>query len=246
MEKNLLTIYGINPLFEAIKYKKKIYKIFIIKKFLNFKLKKIIKFSYLKKIPLFERFNLKKKNKKNQNNQGVFAIIDPIEFYKIEDIIPNIYNNGKIPLLLILDSITDVRNFGSIVRTSACTGVDAIIISNNNLVNSDSIKTSSGGLFKVPICKENNIIKIIKILKNYGIQIIAVTEKTDYICYNINYRNPTAFLLGSEEKGISINYLSICNNRVKLPLIKNSLTSLNVSVACGALLYEAIRQRLFY
>nr|AAO61955.1 rRNA methylase [Aster yellows phytoplasma] len=76
-------------------------------------------------------------------------------------------------------------------------------------------------------------------------QIIAVTEKTDYICYNINYRNPTAFILGSEEKGISINYLSICNNRVKLPLIKNSLTSLNVSVACGAILYEAIRQRLY-
>ncbi|AIZ48953.1 tRNA:rRNA methyltransferase [Candidatus Karelsulcia muelleri] len=242
MEKNILTIYGINPLFEAIKYKKKIYKIFIIKKFLNLKLKKIIKFSYLKKIPLFERFNLQKKN---QNNQGVFAIIDPIELYKIEEIIPNIYNNGKIPLLLILDSITDVRNFGSIVRTSACTGVDAIIISNNNLVNSDSIKTSSGGLFKVPICKEKNIIKIIKILKNYGIQIIAVTEKTDYICYNINYRNPTAFILGSEEKGISINYLSICNKRVKLPLIKNSLTSLNVSVACGAILYEAIRQRLY-
>lgn len=239
MKKNILTIYGINPLYEAIKYKKKIYKIFIIKKFINLKLKKIIKFSYLKKIPIFEIF---KKN--NKNNQGVFAIIDPIEFYKIEDIIPNIYYNGKIPLLLILDSITDVRNFGSIVRTSACTGVDAIIISNNKIVNSDSIKTSSGGLFKVPICKEKNIIKIIKILKNYGIQIIAVTEKTDYICYNINYRNPTAFILGSEEKGISINYLSICNNRVKLPLIKNSLTSLNVSVACGAILYEALRQRL--
>lgn len=241
MKKNLLTIYGINPLYEAIKYKKKIYKIFIIKKLINLKLKKIIKFSYLKKIPIFEILNFKKNNK---NNQGVFAIIDPIEFYKIEDIIPNIYYNGKIPLLLILDSITDVRNFGSIVRTSACTGVDAIIISNNKIVNSDSIKTSSGGLFKVPICKEKNIIKIIKILKNYGIQIIAVTEKTDYICYNINYRNPTAFLLGSEEKGISINYLSICNNRVKLPLIKNSLTSLNVSVACGAILYEALRQRL--
>lgn len=239
MKKNILTIYGINPLYEAIKYKKKIYKIFIIKKFINLKLKKIIKFSYLKKIPIFEIF---KKN--NKNNQGVFAIIDPIELYKIEDIIPNIYYNGKIPLLLILDSITDVRNFGSIVRTSACTGVDAIIISNNKIVNSDSIKTSSGGLFKVPICKEKNIIKIIKILKNYGIQIIAVTEKTDYICYNINYRNPTAFILGSEEKGISINYLSICNNRVKLPLIKNSLTSLNVSVACGAILYEALRQRL--
>ncbi|XOS86664.1 MAG: TrmH family RNA methyltransferase [Candidatus Karelsulcia muelleri] len=239
MKKNLLTIYGINPLYEAIKYKKKIYKIFIIKKFINLKLKKIIKFSYLKKIPIFERFNFKK-----NNNQGVFAIIDPIEFYKIEDIIPNIYYNGKIPLLLILDSITDVRNFGSIVRTSACTGVDAIIISNNKIVNSDSIKTSSGGLFQVPICKEKNIIKIIKIFKNYGIQIIAVTEKTDYICYNINYRNPTAFILGSEEKGISINYLSICNNRVKLPLIKNSLTSLNVSVACGAILYEALRQRL--
>lgn len=246
MNKKILIIYGINPLYEAIKYKKKIYKIFIIKNLSkkNSKLKKIIEFSKKKKIKIIEKINFKKFIKKN--HQGVFAFINPIKFYKIEYIIPNLFFSGKIPLLLILDSLTDVRNFGSIVRTSACTGVDAIIIPNYNIVNSDSIKTSSGGLFKVPICKENNIIKIIKFLKNSGIQVIAVTEKTNYICYNINYRNPTAFILGNEEKGISKNYLSICNNTVKLPLLKNSLSSLNVSVACGAILYEAIRQRSLY
>ncbi|WGS82869.1 MAG: 23S rRNA (guanosine(2251)-2'-O)-methyltransferase RlmB [Candidatus Karelsulcia muelleri] len=244
MKKNTIMIYGINTLYEAIKSKIKIYKIYLNKK--NKKIKKIIKYSKKNNISLNEirNFNFQKIEKKN--HQGVFAIIDPIQLFKIENIIPMIYNSGKIPLLIILDSITDVRNFGSIVRTSACTGVDAIIIATKNSVtiNSDSIKTSSGGIFKIPICKEKNIIKIIRYLKSFGIQVIAVTEKTDNICYKFNYKNPTAFILGSEQKGISKKYLSLCNNTVKLPLIKNSLTSLNVSVACGAILYETIRQRL--
>nr|WP_110483281.1 23S rRNA (guanosine(2251)-2'-O)-methyltransferase RlmB [Candidatus Karelsulcia muelleri] len=245
MKKNTIMIYGINTLYEAIKSKIKIYKIYLNKKNnKNKKIKKIIKYSKKNNISLNEIINFKKIEKKN--HQGVFAIIDHIQLLKIENIIPMIYNSGKIPLLIILDSITDVRNFGSIVRTSACTGVDAIIMATKNSVtiNSDSIKTSSGGIFKIPICKEKNIIKIIRYLKSFGIQVIAVTEKTDNICYKFNYKNPTAFILGSEQKGISKKYLSLCNNTVKLPLIKNSLTSLNVSVACGAILYETIRQRL--
>ncbi|WP_110483149.1 TrmH family RNA methyltransferase [Candidatus Karelsulcia muelleri] len=242
MKKNTIMIYGINTLYEAIKSKIKIYKIYLNNKNnKNNKIKKIIKYSKKNNISLNEIINFKKIEKKN--HQGVFAIIDHIQLFKIEKIIPMIYNSGKIPLLIILDSITDVRNFGSIVRTSACTGVDAIII-NSVTINSDSIKTSSGGIFKIPICKEKNIIKIIRYLKSFGIQVIAVTEKTDNICYKFNYKNPTAFILGSEQKGISKKYLSLCNNTVKLPLIKNSLTSLNVSVACGAILYETIRQRL--
>ncbi|WGS82629.1 MAG: 23S rRNA (guanosine(2251)-2'-O)-methyltransferase RlmB [Candidatus Karelsulcia muelleri] len=244
MKKNTIMIYGINTLYEAIKSKIKIYKIYLNKK--NNKIKKIIKYSKKNNISLNEIRNLNFKKIENKNHQGVFAIIDSIQLFKIENLIPMIYNSGKIPLLIILDSITDVRNFGSIVRTSACTGVDAIIIATKNSVtiNSDSIKTSSGGIFKIPICKEKNIIKIIRYLKSFGIQVIAVTEKTDNICYKFNYKNPTAFILGSEQKGISKKYLSLCNNTVKLPLIKNSLTSLNVSVACGAILYETIRQRL--
>ncbi|AHL31352.1 Putative TrmH family tRNA/rRNA methyltransferase [Candidatus Karelsulcia muelleri] len=244
MKKNTIMIYGRNTLYEAIKSKIKIYKIYLNKK--NNKIKKIIKYSKKNNISLNEIRNFKFKKIENKNHQGVFAIIDSIQLFKIENIIPMIYNSGKIPLLIILDSITDVRNFGSIVRTSACTGVDAIIIATKNSVtlNSDSIKTSSGGIFKIPICKEKNIIKIIRYLKSFGIQVIAVTEKTDNICYKFNYKNPTAFILGSEQKGISKKYLSLCNNTVKLPLIKNSLTSLNVSVACGAILYETIRQRL--
>ncbi|XMD99265.1 MAG: 23S rRNA (guanosine(2251)-2'-O)-methyltransferase RlmB [Candidatus Karelsulcia muelleri] len=240
-------IYGINTLYEAIKSKRKIYKIYLNKKNKkNNKIKKIIKYSKQNNISLNEIINLNFKKIEKKNHQGVFAIIDHIQLLKIENIIPMIYNSGKIPLLIILDSITDVRNFGSIVRTSACTGVDAIIITTKNSVtiNSDSIKTSSGGIFKIPICKEKNIIKIIRYLKSFGIQVIAVTEKTENICYKFNYKNPTAFILGSEQKGISTKYLSLCNNTVKLPLIKNSLTSLNVSVACGAILYETIRQRL--
>lgn len=244
MKKNTIMIYGINTLYEAIKSKIKIYKIYLNKK--NNKIKKIIKYSKKNNISLNEIRNFNFKKIETKNHQGVFAIIDSIQLFKIENIIPMIYNSGKIPLLIILDSITDVRNFGSIVRTSACTGVDAIIIATKNSVtiNSDSIKTSSGGIFKIPICKEKNIIKIIRYLKSFGIQVIAVTEKTDNICYKFNYKNPTAFILGSEQKGISKKYLSLCNNTVKLPLIKNSLTSLNVSVACGAILYETIRQRL--
>ncbi|WGH28038.1 MAG: 23S rRNA (guanosine(2251)-2'-O)-methyltransferase RlmB [Candidatus Bostrichicola ureolyticus] len=179
---------------------------------------------------------------KNKNHQGIIAYISPIQIFKIKKLLPLI--NKKNPLLLILDSITDVKNFGAIIRTAASTGVNAIIFSNKNIapINADSIKTSSGCIFKIPICQENNLEKTILYIKNCGIHIVAATEKKGFIWYENDFSIPTAIILGSENKGISSSILILCNKKIKLPMQRN-VDSLNVSVACGAILYEVVRQR---
>jgi len=148
------------------------------------------------------------------------------------------------PLLLLLDNITDVRNFGAIIRTAECCGVDAIVIPNqgNAPLNAESIKTSAGAAFKVPICRVNHIKDAVFLLQASEIQIVAATEKTNNTLYTVDFKKPTALIMGSEDKGVSNAVLKLANFKVKLPLL-GTIESLNVSVACGAFLYEAVRQR---
>jgi 23S rRNA (guanosine2251-2'-O)-methyltransferase len=157
------------------------------------------------------------------------------------------YEQGKNPILLILDCITDVRNFGSIIRTSACAGVDAVIIPKKNtaMVGSDSIKTSSGALFKVPICQEKNILRTIEYLIESGLNIVSATKKSNKYWYDIDFSSPTALILGNEENGIHHKYLELSYEKAKIPVGKKGISSLNVAVACGILLYEILRQRKF-
>ena len=178
---------------------------------------------------------------KNQNHQGVVAKISAIDFYTLESVLDKKTEN---PLYLLLDQVTDVRNFGAILRTAECTGVDAIIIPNQGSapVNADSIKTSAGAAFKIPICKVNHLLDAIYELQAEGIQIVAVTEKTDSSIYEVDFTKPTALIMGSEYKGISPSVLKIADSKAKLPLL-GTIESLNVSVACGVSLYEIVRQR---
>ncbi|WP_185866244.1 23S rRNA (guanosine(2251)-2'-O)-methyltransferase RlmB [Blattabacterium cuenoti] len=241
-------VYGIHPLIEAIRSKKTISKLFFqrgLKQGSN-AYKKLISISKKENIPIQIVPKQKFYQLKNKNHQGVFAILSPIKTYQIEDLLPIFYEKGINPLLVILDRITDVRNFGSIIRTSACAGADAIIIPKKYtaMIGSDSIKTSSGALFKVPICQEKNIKNTIEFLMNSGLKIVSATEKSNIYWYNIDFSGPTALILGNEEKGISHKYLEISCEKAKIPSIKG-ISSLNVSVACGVILYEVFRQRKF-
>jgi 23S rRNA (guanosine2251-2'-O)-methyltransferase len=180
-----------------------------------------------------------------KNHQGVISYISPISYHSIEDVLPSLYEAGKTPLLLILDRVTDVRNFGAIARTAECAGVDAIIIPSRGgaLISADAVKTSTGALHKIPVCREDNLKTTIEFLTNSGVQIVGCTEKTDDLLYSVDLTLPTAIIMGSEENGISPEYLKRCDARAKIPMA-GTIGSLNVSVSAGILLYEVIRQRL--
>ena len=243
--KNKEAIFGIRPIIEVIKSGKTIDKLFIQKGLHNesfailWKLVRENRINY-KHVPVEKMNRLTKKN-----HQGVFAFISPIDFYNIEDIIPNLYEEGKSPLILILDRITDVRNFGAIARTAECANVDCIVVPEQNsaAINSDAMKTSSGALNNIKICRTWNLKMTLQMLKDSGIQIVSCTEKTNNKIYSVNYQIPTAIILGSEENGISNEFLKFSDEKVKIPILGN-IESLNVSVACGVILYEIVRQRL--
>ena len=180
------------------------------------------------------------------NHQGVVATVSPISFIEIETLISKIDSSEKTPLFLILDQITDARNFGAIIRTAVCTGVDAIIIPQKGgaPVNEDTVKTSSGMLFKIPICKVAHIKDAIYYLQASGITICAATEKTNTLVFDVNFNKPIALIMGSEGRGINPSVLKLVDEKAALPMHSHA-DSLNVSVACGAFLYEIIRQRSY-
>ncbi len=180
-----------------------------------------------------------------KNHQGAVAFISPISYDKIENIIPAIYEKGEVPLVLILDGITDVRNFGAIARTAECAGVHALIVPSKGSaqINPDAIKTSAGALYKIPVCRHDSLFKTAKFLQESGLQLVACTEKTNDYLYQPDYTVPTAIIMGSEENGISTELIRIADHLAKIPMY-GEIESLNVSVSAGILLYEAVRQKL--
>jgi len=182
---------------------------------------------------------------KNSNHQGVAATISPIDFHDLETLVTKVLESDATPLFLLLDQITDVRNFGAIIRTAECTGVNGIIIQNQGSapLNADAIKTSAGAAFKVPICRVNHLKDAMFLLQASDIKMVAATEKTNNTLYDIDFTQPTAIIMGSEHRGVNPSILKMVDAKAKLPLL-GTIESLNVSVACGAFLYEAIRQRM--
>ena len=179
-----------------------------------------------------------------QNHQGVIAWVTEITYQKIENILPAIYEEGKIPLILFLDNITDVRNVGAIARTAECAGVDAIVIPvrGSAMINSEAIKTSAGALYKIPVCRTTEPGATIEFLKNSGLQILAATEKGSKEYTEADLMKPSALILGSEGKGVSAEVMKLADKQINIPL-KGEIESLNVSVTAGILLFETIRQR---
>ncbi len=181
----------------------------------------------------------------NSNHQGVVAYLAPITYHQLEQLLPQIIESGKKPLLLILDRITDVRNFGALCRTAECCGVDAIVIPTSGAarITEDAIKTSAGALFRIPVCREENLKYALAFVQANGLQAIACTEKSKNVIYDIDYNLPTAIIMGSEEDGISPALLKSADRLVSIPMIGKT-ASLNVSVAAGVILFESVRQRL--
>lgn len=179
-----------------------------------------------------------------KNHQGVIGVISPVTYQRIEDVIPQIFEKGETPLILVLDSITDVRNLGAIARTAECSGVHAIVVpaKNSAQINPDAIKTSAGALFKIPVCRHESLLKTAKFLQESGLQLVACTEKTNEYLYTPDYSLPTAIIMGSEEDGISDDLIRIAEHLAKIPMF-GEISSLNVSVSAGVILYEAVRQR---
>jgi len=243
MEKNT-EIYGIRAVIEAINSSKDIDKVFIqtgLKGKLIGQLESLIRknkinFSY---VPTQKLDRLSKKN-----HQGVIARIAPIKFYTI-DSFSEVLEKSNNPFVLILDQINDVRNFGAIIRTAEISGVDGIIIQNSSSapVNSDTIKTSAGAIFNIPICKVNHIKDAIYHLQSMNISIISASEKSEKNIYDVDLNVPLAIIMGSEQKGINKSIINLSNESVKLPMY-GKIESLNVSVACGIFLYEVVRQRI--
>lgn len=238
-------IFGIRAVIEAIKSDKSIDKVFL-QNGINNELfseleqllrKKSIKASY---VPI-EKLN----RLTDKNHQGVVASVSPVEFYEIEEIIEKVEKVGRKSTYLLLDQISDVRNFGAIIRSAECSGVDAIIIQKKSSapINGDTIKTSAGAVFNIPICKVDHIKDAVFHLQASGINIVAATEKTNDTVYSVNFKDSCAIIMGAEGKGISPSVLKLADQKAKLPMF-GKIESLNVSVACGIFLYELIRQRL--
>jgi len=238
------TIFGTRAVLEAIASGKNIEKVWLLKNSQNQQFNHLqqqldqhnIKVSYVPKERL-ERFDQK-------NHQGVVAQMAAVATVEFETLVDQL-KNKKNPLLLLLDGVTDVRNFGALLRTAAAVGVDGVIIPNSGSapLNGDVVKTSAGGIFRVSIAKVNHLKDVIYQLQELDFSIFAITEKTTTSFYDYDYKGPTALILGAEDKGISKGILKIVKQQAKIPMVETS-NSLNVSVAAAVVLYEIVRQRL--
>ena len=180
-----------------------------------------------------------------KNHQGVIAWLSEITYSDITTLLPSVYESGEDPLILILDEVSDVRNFGAIARSAECSGVHAIVIpfSGSAAINADAIKTSAGALHRIPVCRHRDMGGVVKFLRESGLRLFAATEKATDTLYETDMSGPVGIILGSEERGISASLLRDADYWVSIPM-KGTIASLNVSVAAGVMLFEAIRQRM--
>ncbi len=237
-------VYGIRPLMEALTSDKEIEKVFLQKGVGGKTFHELLPMLREREIP-YQTVPIEKLNRiTRKNHQGVIAYISPITFYRIEQLLPGIYEAGRSPFILILDKITDVRNFGAILRTAESAGVDAVLVPSKGgaQLNSGTIKSSAGAIYKIPICREHNLKEAILFLKNSGLRIAAVTEKAEKVHFDEELTGPLALIMGSEGEGISGEYLKLADVKVRIPML-GTIASLNVSVATAVLLYEVVRQR---
>lgn len=237
-------IFGIRAVIEAIEAGKEIDKI-LVKKDMTSDLSREL-FDAIRgtnitvqRVPVdrINRFTTK-------NHQGVVAFLPAISYASLGNIVPTLFEEGKTPFILVLDGITDVRNFGAIARTCECAGVHCIVIpkSGSVTVSGDAVKTSAGALMTLPVCRENSLKETLRYLKNSGFRLIAATEKASANYTDVSYTDPVAIIMGAEDTGVAPEHLKMCDDLVSIPLL-GKIGSLNVSVAAGVLIYEAVRQK---
>lgn len=237
-------IFGIRSVEEAIQTGQELERVFVRKDLRGEHASGLLQKIKKNGIP-YQLVPLEKLNRfTRKNHQGVVALISPILYHDLSGLLPAIYEKGKIPLLLILDGITDVRNFGAIARTCECAGVDGIIIpfKGSARIHEDAVKTSAGALLNIPVSRTGNLPEAVRYLKNSGVKIIGATESSARSLFRADLKDPLAIVMGSEEKGISKKLLAMCDETLAIP-VYGVISSLNVSVAASIILYEAVRQR---
>ncbi len=237
-------IYGIRSIIETIESGKDLEKIFIQKEAKSDLMKELLQLIQKRHVP-FSIVPIEKINRfTGKNHQGAVAFVSPVQYYDLHNVLAQIFEEGKNPLILILDGITDVRNFGGLARTAECLGVDAILIPTRGgaQVNPDAIKTSAGALNYIPVCRSTNLKESITYLKDSGLQIVACTEKTDILLGQVDFKAPTALIMGSEDEGVSGAYLGLSDVKAKIHMT-GRISSLNVAAATAMALYEIDTQR---
>ena len=234
-------IYGIRPIVEAIRANVKIEKIWLLKNKKNRLFKEVEDYAFNKNIDLTFTSNKKIDKLSKKNHQGAAALITPIEYFKFETLLEKNLKKEK-QVYLLLDGITDVRNFGAIFRNSLATGVNGIIVpeSSSASINSDTIKASAGAIFYIPISKVNHLNDSIYELKSRGFEIVGLEETSSKNIFDERFNKKTVLILGSEGKGINKSTLKVVDRRVSIPM-EGNINSLNVSVACGISLYHITR-----
>lgn len=238
-------IYGIRAVIEAIEAGKEIDKVFV-KKDLGGELASELLGLIRSRGIVAQRVPVERINRiTRRNHQGVVAMLSAVEYQSLEQIVPMLFEDGRLPFIVLLDGITDVRNFGAIARTCECAGADAIVIPRHGSVSvgADAVKTSAGALHRIPVCRENGIAPAVRYLRDSGFTVIAASEKSDinYTCVDMTC--PVAIVMGAEDTGISPAVIRQCDHLVSIPMMGH-IGSLNVSVAAGIMTYEVVRQRL--
>lgn len=237
-------IFGLRAIIEAIEAGKDIDKI-LVKKDINGDLARELLAKAKEYGVLVRRVPVEKLNRITmKNHQGAVAVLAAVPYMRLENIVPTLYEEGRTPMMIVLDGVTDIRNFGAIARTACCAGANAIVIPSRNSVSitADAVKTSAGALFHIPVCRENTTLEAVRYLKLNGYKIVAATEKGAVDYTRIDYTVPVAIVMGAEETGISSEVLIEADDLAAIPM-RGAISSLNVSVAAGVMIYEAVRQR---
>ena len=238
-------IYGIHAVLEALEAGKDIDKILLSKTLNDETAREISDRARQLGVPV-QRVPVQKIDRiTRRNHQGVLAMLAAVTYYRVEDLVPQLFDEGVNPFVVVLDSVTDVRNFGAVARTCECAGVNAIVIPDRESVsaNADAVKTSAGALNYLPVCRERNLVNAVKLLRDSGFKIVGTSDKQHLPYTKADYTGPVAIVLGSEDKGISPEIMKLCDTQVLIPEFGN-INSLNVSVAGGIMIYEVVRQRL--
>ena len=238
-------IYGIHAVLEALDAGKDIDKILLSKTLNDETAREIIEQARALRVPV-QRVPVQKIDRiTRRNHQGVLAMMAAVTYYRAEDLVPHLFDEGENPFIVVLDGVTDVRNFGAVARTCECAGVSAIVIPDRESVsvNADAVKTSAGALNYLPVCREHNLVKAVRLLRDSGFKIVGTSDKSQMPYTQGNYTGPVAIILGAEDKGISPEIMKLCDTQVLIPEFGH-INSLNVSVAGGIMIYEVVRQRL--
>jgi len=238
-------IYGTHAVVEALQAAKDIDKILLSKTMSDDTASMVIELARQLRIPV-QRVPVAKIDRiTRRNHQGIVALLSAVTYYRVEDIVPQLFDNGDNPLLVVLDGVTDVRNFGAVARTCECAGVNAIVIPDRESVsvNADAVKTSAGALNHLPVCREHNLAGAVRYLRDSGFMVVGSSDKATVPYTTPSYTGPVAIVLGAEDVGISPDIMRLCDTQVMIPEFGH-INSLNVSVAGGIMIYEVVRQRL--